>query len=68
MPRIGKQSVSLHYAVMRDLTVEQYHMVQPNWNGSALTQLRRNLPRKVSGNLMEETQEESQNTTPPLLP
>ena len=25
-------------AMMRDITVEQYYMVYPGWNGSALTQ------------------------------
>ena len=37
------QSVPLHWchdetgAMMRDLIVDQYHMVYPEWNGSALT-------------------------------
>ena len=30
-------------AMMRDLRVEQYHMVGPKWHGSVLTQWRRNL-------------------------
>ena len=43
-------------------------MVQPNWNGLVLTPLGRNLPSKLSQNLMEDTQEESQNTTACSLP
>ena len=33
---------------MRDLPVEQYHMVQPKQNGLALTQLRKKLPSEAS--------------------
>ena len=33
---------------MRNLAVEQYHTVQPKWNGLALTQLGRKLPSEAS--------------------
>ena len=64
---VGDQAVCtltlpiLHFytgAMMRDLTVEQYHMVYPEWNGLAL-----NWPRgEVSSEFHTITQEEKQNT------
>ena len=32
----------------KDLTVEQYHMVYPEWNGSVLTQPRREVSSKFN--------------------
>ena len=46
--------------MMRNLTVEQYHMVQPKLNGSTLTHPERELPSDALQNFMEEYQEEGQ--------
>ena len=44
--------------VMRDLAMEQYHLVYPEWNGSTLTQPR----REVASEFHTTTQEEEWNT------
>ena len=47
--------------IMRDLTVEQYHMVYPEWNGSVLSWLRGEVSDKFHIIIQEEEQSTLQN-------
>ena len=43
--------------MMRDLTMEQYHMVYPDWDGSALNQPRREESNKFHTTTQEEEEQ-----------
>ena len=55
-------------AVTRNLTVEQYHMVYPEWKGWALTQLRREVCNEFHAITEEEEWNAHKNAQPLLLP